>query len=446
MSAASTALTPGSASGSVTARLAQRGLIVLTLINLLNYLDRYIVTALFEDLKRARMVESDLGLGALVTGFLIVYMLSAPAFGAFGDRRSRTRLIAAGVFAWSLATFLSGLARNYLQLLAARALVGIGEAAYGTIAPSLLADYFPVRSRGRAFAIFGMAIPVGAALGYIVGGLIAPRLGWRYAFYVGGVPGMLLALWVLRLPDPPRGAQEEAQSAPAPAPTATSSPGTLATYARLLGQRPYRLSVLGYAAYTFAVGGLAAWMPAFLERVRAVPAGEARIGFGEIVVVTGFVGTLVGGWLGDYWLRHSRQAYLWMSGLVTLCAVPFAAVALSAHTPAVYYGATVLAELLLFMSTGPINAAIVNLVSAGERAAAVALSILTIHLLGDVISPSLIGAISDALRHFTAVSDAVSLGQAVLIVPVAMAVCGFVWLLAARASRLAEDTARVAAP
>src|SRR6516225_236109 len=102
MSAASSALTPGSA-GSVTVRLAQRGLIVLTLINLLNYLDRYIVTALFEDLKRARMVESDLGLGALVTGFLIVYMLAAPAFGAFGDRRSRTRLIAAGVFAWSLA-------------------------------------------------------------------------------------------------------------------------------------------------------------------------------------------------------------------------------------------------------------------------------------------------------------------------------------------------------
>jgi hypothetical protein len=186
-------------------------------------------------------------------------------------------------------------------------------------------------------------------------------------------------------------------------------------------------------------------MPAFLERVRAVPAGEARIGFGEIVVVTGFVGTLAGGWLGDYWLRHSRQAYLWMSGLVTLCAVPFAALALSAHSPAVYYGATVLAELLLFMSTGPINAAIVNLVSAGERAAAVALSILTIHLLGDVISPSLIGAISDATRHFTPVSDAVSLGQAVLIVPVAMAVCGFVWLLAARASRLAEDPARVAA-
>ena len=442
MSAASSALTPGSA-GSVTVRLAQRGLIVLTLINLLNYLDRYIVTALFEDLKRARMVESDLGLGALVTGFLIVYMLAAPAFGAIGDRRSRTRLIAAGVFAWSLATFLSGLARNYLQLLAARALVGIGEAAYGTIAPALLADYFPVRTRGRAFAIFGMAIPVGAALGYIVGGLIAPRLGWRYAFYVGGVPGLLLAAWVLRLPDPPRGSQEAAPSAPAP--TAVSWRATLATYGHLLGQRPYRLSVLGYAAYTFAVGGLAAWMPAFRERVRAVPAGEARIGFGEIVVVTGFVGTLVGGWLGDYWLRHSRQAYLWMSGLVTLCAVPFAAVALSAHSPAVYYGATVVAELLLFMSTGPINAAIVNLVSAGERAAAVALSILTIHLLGDVISPSLIGAISDAVRHFTPVSDAESLGQAVLIVPVAMAVCGLVWLLAARASRLAEDAARVAA-
>src|SRR6185312_9888835 len=129
--------------------------------------------------------------------------------------------------------------------------------------------------------------------------------------------------------------------------------------------------------------------------VRGISSVQASAGFGEIVVLTGFVGTFVGGWLGDYGLRYSRQAYLWMSGWVTLLAVPAAYVALAAGAPAVFYPALIIAELLLFMSTGPINTAIVNLVRPTERASAVALSILAIHLLGDVLSPSLIGALSD---------------------------------------------------
>jgi hypothetical protein len=164
-------------------------------------------------------------------------------------------------------------------------------------------------------------------------------------------------------------------------------------------------------------------MPTFLERVRGIPAESASAGFGEIVVVTGFVGTFVGGWLGDYWLRYSRQAYLWMSGWITLLAVPAAYAALAAGTPAVLYPALVAAELLLFMSTGPINTAIVNLVSPTERASAVALSILIIHLLGDVLSPSLIGKLSDVF----------SLGTAVMVVPGAVAVCAALWLMAAGA-------------
>jgi hypothetical protein len=188
--------------------------------------------------------------------------------------------------------------------------------------------------------------------------------------------------------------------------------------------------VLGYAAYTFALGGLAWWMPIFLERVRGVSAGEATTGFGAIVVVTGFVGTFVGGWLGDYWLRFSRQAYLWLSGLVTLLAVPFVAVALVAHAPGTYYPALIAAELLLFMSTGPINSAIVNLVAAGERASAVALSVFTIHLLGDVFSPSIIGLMADRS----------SLSDAVLIVPVATALCAVLWFAAARAAGKALTT------
>ena len=428
---------PSPGSGRLSAGGRRTGILALAIlagINLLNYLDRYVVSALLPDLKRAPMHLTDFELGTLMSGFLVVYMLVAPLFGRLGDRGSRPRPIALGVFLWSLATGLSGLARNYAQLLAARAVVGIGEAAYATIAPSLLADFFGHRTRGRAFAVFNMAIPVGAALGYVVGGVVRQHFGWHAAFYVAGIPGIVLALWILRLPDPPRGAKEDEGGAAGSIPAALHGPqaGSWAVYLRLLRQRTYMVTVLGYAAYTFALGGLAFWMPTFLERVRAIPAEQASAGFGEIVVLTGFIGTFVGGWLGDYFLRYSRQAYLLMSGWVTLLAVPAVYLALAAAAPRVFYPALIAAELLLFMSTGPINTAIVNLVSPLERASAVALSILTIHLLGDVLSPSIIGALSDVS----------SLGAAVMIVPGAVAICAVLWLAAARtgAATVAENT------
>src|SRR6185369_3660932 len=195
-------------------------------------------------------------------------------------------------------------------------------------------------------------------------------------------------------------------------------------YARLLKNRPYRLTVLGYAAYTFALGGLAFWAPAFLERIRGMPKAQATVQFGSIVVVTGFIGTFAGGWAGDFFLRRSKEAYLWVSGWVTLAAAPAALLAFVSPNPAVYMPAIVVTELLLFASTGPINSAIVNVVAPTERATAVALSILGIHLLGDVPSPPLIGALSDAT----------SLGTAFLILPAVIALAGGIWLYAAKRS------------
>ena len=411
-------------------RSAIRALSVLTAINLLNYLDRYVVSPLVPELKGA-MALSDTQLGWLVPAFMVVYMLAAPVFGAWGDRGSRTRPIALGVFVWSLATVLSGLARNYPQLLAGRALVGIGEAAYVAIAPALLADCFPVSRRGRVYSVLNMAIPVGSALGIVLGGLIGHHFGWRAAFFLAGAPGMLLAAAVLWLPDPPRGAQDASPGQPATRAVAGRTPGPLAVYLSFLCRAPYMLLVLGYAAYTFALGGLGFWMPTFLERVRAVPAVEATTSLGAILVVTGFLGTFAGGWLGDYFLRFSRQAYLWFSGVTTLLAAPFALLALSAPAPGIYWAAIVVAELLLFMSTGPINAAIVNIVSPLERASAIALSMFAIHLLGDVPSPVLIGYLSDVG----------SLARAVLVVPGAIAVGGILWLVCARVSARAPVAA-----
>jgi predicted MFS family arabinose efflux permease len=329
---------------------------------------------------------------------------------------------------------LSGLAHGYPHLLAARALVGVGEAAIVAIAPALLGDLFAPRLRARVFALFNMAIPVGAALGYVVGDQMGQHFGWRAAFFVAGVPGAALALASLWLPDPPRGIQD----GPLPKTPSGAATGSAAVYRDLLRRGPYMVLVLGYAAYTFALGGLAYWMPIFLERVRHVP--NAGTTFGLIVVGTGIVGTMAGGWLADYLRRYTRHAYLWFSGLVTLLAAPAALLALGAAEHRVYLPAIVAAELLLFMSTGPVNAALVNVVSPLERASAAALTMVVIHLLGDVPSPILIGHISD--RLVPRLGDAAALGHAVLIVPAAILIAGLIWLGAARfGARLAPARA-----
>lgn len=401
---------------------ARAALVVLTLLNLLNYLDRFVLSSLVESLKASELHLSDKQLGALATGFILVYMLTSPIFGTLGDRKPRPRLLAIGVGIWSLATALGGLARSFASLFIARASVGIGEAAYGTIAPALLADHFPKERRGRIFAIFFAAIPIGSAAGYILGGLADQKFGWRAAFFIAGAPGLVLALLCLLLTDPPRGAQDPGAHVVLPTGSAWAS------YRRLLSNRPYALTVGGYAAYTFALGGMAFWAPAFLERVRGMPKSEATVQFGAIVVATGFIGTFGGGWLGDWWLKRSSAGYLWVSGIATLLAAPAAAVAFMATSKPLYMAGIVVTELLLFASTGPINSAIVNLVEPGERATAVALSILSIHLLGDVPSPPLIGAISDAT----------SLQSAFRILPVAIAVAGAIWLYAAK--RMARES------
>jgi len=398
-------------------RLARRGLAVLTLINLLNYVDRYIIAAISETLRHSTLHLSDFQYGLLGSGFIVVYMLTAPVFGALGDTGSRTRLIALGVAIWSVATALGGLAWSFASLLAARALVGVGEAAYGTIAPSVLADLFRKEFRGRVFGVFFLAIPVGFGLGLAIGGLMDTHFGWRSAFFVAGAPGLVLAVLALRLHDPPRGAMDEGDFSR----DRQGPRGPRAAYAALLRNRPYVLTVLGYAAYTFALGGMALYIVKFLERVRGLSEGQASVGFAAVVVATGLLGIALGGWLSDRLLLFTKQSYLWVSGIATLIAAPLALAGLSSTVPAVYWTAIVTAQLLLFASTGPVNSAIVNVVPPEIRATAVAVSIFAIHVLGDVPSPSLIGAISDAT----------SLERAVLIIPVALLVSGVIWTYAA---------------
>jgi MFS transporter, Spinster family, sphingosine-1-phosphate transporter len=403
---------------------AWAALAVLTLINLVNYIDRAVVPAVGESIKHSELHITDAEFGLLASAFLFVYMCAAPLFGLWGGRPWRLRLVAAGIASWSIATALAGLARSYPMLLLARGSVGIGEAAYSAIAPAVLADYFPERLRSRVFAIFYAATPVGVALGYVIGGAVDHHYGWRAAFFVAGIPGLVLAGTVLALTNPRVGGGDAGpgeSAAPGAAPVAPAAQTGRRLYLPLFRNRPYVRTVLGYAAYTFALGGLPHWMPAFLVRVHHLPLATADNQLGVVTVATGFLGTFAGGWIGDALVKQTRQGFLWLSGVSMLLAAPLTYVALTAPTTTQFWVAMVAAELLLFASTGPINSAIVGDVAPVARAAAVAGSIITIHLLGDIPSPWLIGRLSDAS----------SLERAILIMPVAVVVSGLIWTYAA---------------
>jgi MFS transporter, Spinster family, sphingosine-1-phosphate transporter len=400
----------------MTRRAAYYGLAVVTALNFLNYIDRYILAAVLPRVQ-SELALSDFQAGLLAPAFLVAYFITSPIFGTLGDRLSRTRLMAMGVCAWSAATAATGLMRNFAQLMGARSCVGVGEAAYATISPALLSDYFPQSQRGRAFAIFYVAIPVGAAAGYLLGGAIEPALGWRAAFFVVGLPGAVMALLALSVPDPPRGATEENIRSFAAEPFAATLRGFSKNGA-------YVGTVLGYAAYTFGLGGLAFWMPKYLEQVRGMELSRANYVVGAVTVLAGLFGTFIGGYVGDWFSKRVKHGQLWLCGISSIAAIVPTWLALAPVAPGSYLAWFFIAEFLLFLSTGPVNVAIVNVVSVGSRAMAMAVSIFTIHVLGDAISPPIIGLLADMA----------GLARAVLIVPAAIAISGLVWSVTARFS------------
>ena len=308
---------------------------VVTILNFLNYIDRFILAAVLPRVK-SELVLTDFQLGLLANVFLVTYFVTSPLFGALGDRLSRPRLMSAGVTVWSMATAAAGFTADFVQLLIARAWVGIGEAAYATISPALLSDYFPRSQRGRAFAVFYVAIPVGSAAGFLLGGTLERAFGWRAAFYAVGWPGIVLALLALRVPDPVRGATEEPSSlgsgrrdSPRSAsPSGRSleeradAPGegfsTRNTLSDLFRNKAYVGTVLGYAAYTFALGGLAFFMPTYFERVRGLELARADFTVGGVTVLAGLSGTFLGGYLGDWIAARVKYGQLWLSGLSSI--------------------------------------------------------------------------------------------------------------------------------
>lgn len=404
---------------------ARRLLLLLAGINLVNYLDRYVVAAILEPLGRELRLDDE-QLGRLTFVFIAVYMCTAPLFGYLADRFHRPRLVAGGVGLWSLATMGAAVVHSYAALLAMRALVGVGEAGYASLGPAMLADGYPESARARAFTWFYLAIPVGSALGYGLGGLVAGAWGWRASFLVAGVPGLILALWMAFQPDPERGCMDAAPDGEARLPYRT----------RLLGlfrNRVWLSCTLSYVAYTFAMGGLSTWAPTLLQRKFAVSTARAGVVFGALAVVTGIAGTFLGGLLTDRWQRRWPDAGIWISAATLVAAMPVVAWALGTSSLALTYGLFFLGMFLLFVNTSPVNALTVSCLPASIRATGVAVNILFIHLLGDAISPELIGRKADALR-LLGTAPGLALGRALDVVLPAILLSGLA-LLAARKGR-----------
>jgi len=357
-------------------------LLLLTALNLLNYIDRSVLFAV-QPLVQGEFHLSNSQIGYLTSAFLGFYMVAAPFVGPLADRYSRKAIIIGGAIFWSALTLLTAVTHNYTELLVRHTLVGVGEATFVTIAPTFVADLFPENKRGRIFGIFYLAIPVGTAAGYVLGGTLGAHMGWRFPFYIAAAPGFLVALALLFVPEPPRGNFDSLEE--------TSERGTL----RGLTHNPaFWTAALGMAAMTFALGGIQVWMPTFLSRARGYTLESANQIFGIIVVVDGVLASLAGGWLGDYLLPRMKSAYYFVSAISMAVGVPFMIAAL--FLPGrLMFPAIAVAAFFLLLNTSPLNAAIVNSVGAHIRATAIAAGIFIYHLLGDVPSPTMMGWVAD---------------------------------------------------
>ncbi|MBL8950044.1 MAG: MFS transporter [Myxococcaceae bacterium] len=387
------------------------GLGALCVINLLNYTDRFILAGVMKEMQKTWSLSDTEG-GQLATIFMVVYMCASPLGGFLGDRMPRRILIGVSVLVWSAATVASGLAGSFRHMLFARAMTGVGEAGYGTVAPSVISDLYARQRRSRMLAYFYTAMPLGAALGFVIGSKMGAD--WRHAFFIGGLPGFVLGVVAFFLPEPKRGAKDDEP----PPPPVSIGEGLKA----LRSNARYWLVVAGLTLMTFSIGGLSIWMPKYLATERGFANGDEGLALGATTIVGGLVGTLLGGFLGDRLEKRRAGGSILLSGIGLMSAAPFMVGAVLIENKTGLLVCLLLAQVCIFLNNGPLNAAIINVVSPNLRAFAFGLSMLTLHLLGDAASPTIIGLISDRS----------SLGTAILVNAVPVALGGLILMPAVK--------------
>ena len=396
-------------------------LALLTALNLLNYIDRNVLFAV-QDLIKAEFPRSDTAYGLLTSVFFIFYMIAAPFMGPLSERFSRKAVIIVGAIIWSGATLLTAFTKNFDELLLRHTLVGIGEASFVILSPTFVADMFPEDKRGRVMGVFYLAIPVGSALGFLVGGVLGPKYGWRVPFYVGAAPSLLFALLLLFIPEPPLGQFDVPGKVPEVSGFSDGASSGLVPYLTrllkwlwalmqsLIRNPAFLTATLGMAMMTFALGGLQVWFPTFLHRVHSYTLTQANILFGASTIVNGIVASLAGGWISDWLLKRTKSAHYLVSAVSLVLGIPAMCLAIFGSGNVMIAGMFA-AEFFLLLNTGPLNAAIINSVGPHIRAMALAANIFIFHLLGDVPSPPLIGYMSDHFSMRTAfVAPVIAIG------------------------------------
>ena len=326
-----------------TLRAAWLTLALLSGLNLLNYLDRYLLSAVLAPLQHDLHLDDAAG-GWTASAFMLGYFITAPFFGYLGDRHPRKWLMLGGVVTWSLATAGTALAQNFSELFAIRMVVGVGEAAFVTMSPSWISDLFGGVKRNTALTMFYVAIPVGSAIGFTIGGHFAQTGDWRGAFWWVGLPGALFALSLLFLREPARGEADGKTG---------TVPPQFSEVLQLLGRRRYLLLVGGYAAQTFSIGAFGVWGPAFLHRLHGMPLDKAATDFGVILATMGLAAMACGGFLGNLLRRRHVEGYVWLMAASMVLAVPVCFFALTIGGATTSLAGMAVAIFLLFLPTGP---------------------------------------------------------------------------------------------
>jgi len=394
-----------------------------------DYVDRQVIVSLFPYLK-AEWHLSDTQLGALVSVVSITVGLGALPVALFADRVSRVKSIVAMAATWSLATISCMWARGYGALLAARAMVGFGEAGYGSVGAALIASHFPARLRGAMMAAFFASASIGSVLGVMLGGLIAAKWGWQAAFGVVGFPGLLLALLYLKVRDYRTVSLEPALDA-----KRRSLRESGLHIFRALTRAPTMLWVcLGGAAQLIVVSALWSWLPSFLNRVHGVAPSQAGIK-AALVVLAGAVGSVTWGVVVDRaGVRHPRRKLATMAALCVLSMAVLVAAFGLVHDPAQQFALIACGGFVATCTVGPVAAIVIDVVHPGVRATGSSVLALVQNLLGLAAGPFLAGMLSDAW----------GLVPALTATPLFALVAAGAFMLAAR--RYEEDKARAGEP
>ncbi|MDQ1523417.1 MAG: hypothetical protein QOE47_1341 [Pyrinomonadaceae bacterium] len=413
---------------------------VLTLVYVLNFLDRSLIYILFTPIKR-EMALTDLQLALLgSTSFVIFYTLLGIPFGRLADRVNRKRMIAAGLAVWSLFSGLTGFADGFWQIFFCRVMVGVGEATLGPAALSLLSDYFPVRLRATVGAIYSSGIAAGGGIAFFLGGWIGGAFGWRWAFYLLGFPGLVLCALVLGLREVQRGRTElkpdvlpatatgdNAAAAAASSSVETNTGGR--DWRILFKSVPLRYHCLGYAMFAAAANSLTMWGALFFTRVHGTDIATFGRAAGTLALFGGVLGTILGGHFADRLRRRGRGGRMLFTACGALAAIPLWFILLFSNTPALLIVAAFIMYGVALMWLGPAAADVHDIVGPKLRGLGIGVYFFTVNVIGYGIAPPIFGKVSDLAG---VAADPQRMRYALLLAPAACLVSALLLIVGSR--------------